>query len=426
MTEQKQIHILCMEDDPGLAMILKKRLGRAGYKVDIAQDGKEGLTMAESQSYDIVTVDYKMPYYSGLDVIRILSARDNPPPMIMITGMGSEEIAVEAMKMRAADYVVKDSDGHYLDLLISVVEDVLQKWQLIKERDIAREALRESEEKYNQFFKTSRDCVFITSNDGRIIDINDTAVELLGYPSREELLQVNVPELYAEREEWIKHCRIISEYGYDKEYPVDLRRKDGGIRHALITSAARCDKNGNLIGFQGTVRDVTEQRRNEEELRKYREKLEIMVAERTRELEEKTINLQEVNMTLNVLLKKREQDKKNLEENFVANIGSMVLPYLERIRKNNLDAQQKFCLDTIEKNLDEIASPLLKNIQRFNLTPREVQIAYLIKDGKTTKEIASVLGIAEGSISTHRKNLRKKLGLDRDSNLQSHLCFFEK
>ncbi|MEN6489963.1 MAG: response regulator [Smithella sp.] len=425
MTEQKQIHILCMEDDPGLAMIFKKKLRRAGFKVDIAQDGKEGLTMVESQSYDIVAVDYIMPYYSGLDVIRILSARENPPPMIMITGMGSEEIAVEAMKMGAADYVVKDSDGHYLDLLLSVIENILQKWQLVKERNLAREALRESEEKYNQFFKTSRDCIFITE-DGSLIDINDAAVELLGYSSREELLQVKVPDLYAETEEWTKYSSTILKFGYCKNYPVDLRRKDGDIRHTLITSAARYDKNGNPIGLQGTIRDVTEQRRNEEELKKYRENLEIMVAERTSELEEKTKNLQEVNMTLNVLLKKREEDKKNLEENFVANIGSIVLPYLEKMRKNNLDAQQQFCLDTVEKNLDEIASPLLKNIQQFNLTPREVQIACLIKDGKTTKEIASVLGIAEGSISTHRKNLRKKLGLDRDSNLQSHLRYFEK
>ncbi|MEQ8182004.1 MAG: helix-turn-helix transcriptional regulator, partial [Smithellaceae bacterium] len=98
----------------------------------------------------------------------------------------------------------------------------------------------------------------------------------------------------------------------------------------------------------------------------------------------------------------------------------------EKIRKNNLDAQQRFFLDTVEKNLDEIGSPLLKNIHQFNLTPREIQIAYLIKDGKTTKEIATVLGIVEGSISTHRKNIRKKLGLDRTSNLQSQLRFFEK
>ncbi|NTW06982.1 MAG: helix-turn-helix transcriptional regulator, partial [Syntrophaceae bacterium] len=172
--------------------------------------------------------------------------------------------------------------------------------------------------------------------------------------------------------------------------------------------------------------DIAERRRIEEELRKYREDLEVLVLERTSELEEKTNNLQEINTTLNVLLQKREEDKKIMEENFVANIGSLVLPYLEKIRKYNLDEQQQYCLDTIEKNLDEIATPLLKNIQQFNLTPREIQIASLINDGKTTKEIAQALGIAEGSIATHRKNIRKKLGLDRSSSLQSHLRFFEK
>ena len=114
-----------------------------------------------------------------------------------------------------------------------------------------------------------------------------------------------------------------------------------------------------------------------------------------------------------------------LEDRFAANIGNLVLPYVERMRKNNLDGQQKYCLDTIERNLNDITSPLLKNIQQFNLTPREIQIATMIKDGKTTKEIARTLGIGEGSIDTHRKNIRKKLALDRASNLQSHLCFLE-
>jgi DNA-binding CsgD family transcriptional regulator len=126
-----------------------------------------------------------------------------------------------------------------------------------------------------------------------------------------------------------------------------------------------------------------------------------------------------------VILQKREEDKKILEERFVANIGSLVLPYVEMIKKNNLDAQQQFCLDIIEKNLGEIITPLLKNIQQFNLTPREIQVASLINDGKTTKEIAKTLGIAKGSIDTHRKNIRKKLGLDRTTNLQSHLHLLE-
>ena len=304
------------------------------------------------------------------------------------------------------------------------VNKVLQRE--ISERKRAEAVLKESEEKYNQFFKTSRDCVFITSKDGRLVDLNDAAVELFGYSSRDELLQKKMPYVYANKEERAKHARVIAECGYVKEYPIDLRRKDGSVRHALITAVARYDVSGRTIGFQGTIRDVTEQRRVEKELRKYREDLESMVAERTSELEDKTRNLQEVNTTLNVLLQKREEDRKILEENLVANISSLVLPYIGGIRRNNLDAQQQLCLEAIERNLSSIVSPLLKNIQQFDLTPREIQIVSLIKDGKTTKEIARALGIGEGSIDTHRKNIRKKMGLNRSCNLQSHLRFLEK
>jgi PAS domain S-box-containing protein len=304
------------------------------------------------------------------------------------------------------------------------VNKVLQRE--ISERKRAEAVLKESEEKYNQFFKTSRDCVFITSKDGRLVDLNDAAVELFGYSSRDELLQKKMPYVYANKEERAKHARVIAECGYVKEYPIYWRKGDGSIRHVLITAVARYDASGGTIGFQGTIRDVTEQRRVEKELRKYREDLESMVAERTSELEDKTRNLQEVNTTLNVLLQKREEDRKILEENLVANISSLVLPYIGGIRRNNLDAQQQLCLDTIEKNLSGIVSPLLKNIRQFELTPREIQIVSLIKDGKTTKEIASALGIGEGSIDTHRKNIRKKMGLSRSCNLQSHLRFLEK
>jgi len=293
----------------------------------------------------------------------------------------------------------------------------------ISERKRTEAVLKESEEKYRQFFRTSRDFTFVTSREGKIIDMNDAALELFGYDSLEELRQLQVPDLYVRPEEREELYNKVVECGYTKEHPADLRRKDGSIRRTLITAVGQYDDDDCLTGLQGTIRDVTEQRQNEEELKKYREKLEVLVAERTRELEDKTKNLQEVNTTLNVLLQKREEDKKILEENLFANISSLVLPYLEQLKKNNLDMQQQFCLNTIEKNLDEIVSPLLKNIQQFNMTPREIQIAYLIKDGKTTKEIATALGITEGSIATHRKNIRKKLGMDRTSNLQSQLRF---
>jgi PAS domain S-box-containing protein len=296
----------------------------------------------------------------------------------------------------------------------------------ILERKRTEAVLEESEKRYDQFFKTSRDCVFITFVNGRFIDMNNSLVEVLGYSSRKEMMQVNVKDLYVNQKDRIRIANLVAENGYVQEFPIDFHKKDGTKIQVLITAVFLYDADGIVIGSQGTLRDVTEQRRVEEELRKYREDLEVLVSGRTKELESKTKNLQEVNTALNVLLQKREDDKQILEESFVANIGSLVLPYVEKIRKINLDEQQQFCLDIIEKNLGEIVTPLLKNIQQFDLTPREVQIASLIKDGKKTKEIAKTLGIAKGSIDTHRKNIRKKLGLDRTSNLQSQLRFLEK
>jgi signal transduction histidine kinase len=143
MTESKSIRILYMEDDTGLARLLKKRLEREGYVVMIARDGGEGLTMYDAASYDVVAVDQNMPVYDGLEVIRILASRGPLPPLIMITGAGNEKTAVEALKMGARDYIVKDVDGGYLELLPAVIDRVLYQHRLAEEKQRADEALRQ-------------------------------------------------------------------------------------------------------------------------------------------------------------------------------------------------------------------------------------------------------------------------------------------
>ena len=128
-------------------------------------------------------------------------------------------------------------------------------------------ALRESEEKYRAFFTTSRDCVFITSREGIWIDFNDAALDIFGYESREELQQINIKLLYADPQERNRHLAIISEKGYSKEYPVNLKKKDGTIIKTVITAVPRKDRDGTINGFQGTIRDITDQKHAEEELR---------------------------------------------------------------------------------------------------------------------------------------------------------------
>ncbi|MBN1977361.1 MAG: response regulator [Anaerolineae bacterium] len=143
MSESKPIRVLYMEDDDGLARLLQKKLQQAGCEVDIAPDGEQGLAMYNAGSYDVVAVDQNMPIHSGLEVIRIMATEGALPPMIMVTGTGDEETAVEAMKLGAGDYIVKDVDGGYLELLPTVVGQVLQQRRLAEEKRRAVEALEQ-------------------------------------------------------------------------------------------------------------------------------------------------------------------------------------------------------------------------------------------------------------------------------------------
>lgn len=141
MLESKPIRVLYMEDDVGLARLLQKKLEQAGYVVDVAYNGEDGLSKYATGDYDVVAVDQNMPIHNGLEVIRILSTQGALPPTIMVTGTGDEQTAVEAMKLGAGDYIVKDVDGGYLELLPSVIEQVLQRRRLAEERQQALEAL---------------------------------------------------------------------------------------------------------------------------------------------------------------------------------------------------------------------------------------------------------------------------------------------
>jgi len=168
-------------------------------------------------------------------------------------------------------YPIRDADGN----VESIVEVALD----ITEQKRAEDALRKSEEKYHRFFQTSKDCAFITSKDGFWIDMNEAAVELFGYKSRDELRQVRISEIYENPADRVKHIRVIEQQGFTKEYPVNLRRKDGSVINTLITTVAIKDDDRNVIGFQGTIRDISEQKKMEENLQKKHELLQSIFDE---------------------------------------------------------------------------------------------------------------------------------------------------
>lgn len=173
----------------------------------------------------------------------------------------------------------------------------------------------------------------------------------------------------------------------------------------------------------------------EQKLQKAREaleeanrELEKRVRQRTAELELKKISLEEVNTALQVLLKKREEDKKKLQKQVMSNIQELVDPYLGKLRDTTLDARQHAFVDILESNLADIVSPFSRNLatREFNLTPAELQVANLVKQGRTTKDIAKLLNLSSRTVESHRRNIRIKLDLkNKKTNLRTYLMSIE-
>ncbi len=144
-------------------------------------------------------------------------------------------------------------------------------------------------------------------------------------------------------------------------------------------------------------------------------------------LKEKKIALEQTNTALNILLKHREKDLTEVEEKVVNNMKELILPYIAKLKTLRLSSDIASYIDILEKHANEITSPFMQKISHkySNLTPREIQIAILIKDGKTTKEICEILNLADNTVNNHKKNIRKKLGLkSREDNLRSYLLSF--
>ena len=142
------------------------------------------------------------------------------------------------------------------------------------------------------------------------------------------------------------------------------------------------------------------------------------------ELRLKSKSLEEANTALKVLLQHREEDKKAMEENVITNVKKLALPYIDKLKMLKLNENQLAYVRIIEDNLKDIISPFLRNmtVEHLDLTPREIQITSLVKEGRTTKEITDLLNISATAVDFHRKNIRMKLGIKNiKTNLRSFL-----
>jgi PAS domain S-box-containing protein len=257
---EPKLHILLIDDNPDDRALATRELQRAlpGVVVDQITDAKALSLALDGARFNFVITDYQLRWTDGLSVLHAVKAHRPECPVIMFTGTGSEEIAVEAMKAGLDDYVLKASN--YYARLPGAVKRAL-------EQVAQRRSLKEAETRYRSLFNDIPIGVYKTTRDGKIIDANPAAVQMLRYAGREELLSINAAELYvdsAERQRW--QVQIGSD-GVVKNFVTQLRRRDGKVIWVEENARVSRDDKGEVLYYEGSMEDVTERLNLEAQLR---------------------------------------------------------------------------------------------------------------------------------------------------------------
>ncbi|UCG67399.1 MAG: helix-turn-helix transcriptional regulator, partial [Deltaproteobacteria bacterium] len=129
----------------------------------------------------------------------------------------------------------------------------------------------------------------------------------------------------------------------------------------------------------------------------------------------KVNTLKELNASLRVLLERREEDAKAVGEKVLSNVRLLLMPFLDKLNRTRLDPKQRAYLDVLQSTLYQIVYPFSRELSSkyASLTPPDIQIANLVKDGKTSKQIAEMMDLSKRTVESHRHNIREKLGLKR-------------
>lgn len=282
----------------------------------------------------------------------------------------------------------------------------------------AEEELKESEELFRATFEQAPIGIMYGGLQGEMRWANRKLYELFGY-SEDTLWKLKAREVTHPGDMATVELFERLLVGKIDHYSVEKRfiKRDGSTMWAVVNASMVHSDSGEAKYFVGLIEDVSERKQVEEELSRAHEELEKRVKERTRELED-------TNTALTVLLDHRGKERLDLETNIAATVGRIIAPFIERLKVSGLTHEQKTLVHIVDSALDEMVSPYAQKLssQLYGLTPREMEVATLIREGLMNAEVADIMAVSENAVAFHRQNIRKKLGLKQTKiNLVNYL-----
>ncbi len=302
-----QIRVLVVEDDLTDRMACRRALAQDPdheFVLSEAETGREGLQLAHAQKPDCVLLDYHLPDLNGLQFLAELrnDLGEIPVPVMMLTGSDNAAVAVEAMKRGAQDYLVKDVNRQYLELLPAVIQRVLRERRSLIEKKRAEENLAQAEAKYRILVEQIPAITYTTALDApvKLLYISPQ-ISQLGFPPEEWLADPEglLKQIHPEdRQPVLKAILHVYESGEPMRCEYRLFIRGGEVRWFLNEASLVRHESGEPLFLQGVLVDITKDKETEKELHLHRRRLEELVANRTMQFEKQTAILESANANL--------------------------------------------------------------------------------------------------------------------------------
>lgn len=354
------------EDDFFITSEYIKSIPSNNFVDDWSYNYNDALQKLTSNDYDIYFVDYRLGIKTGMDLLTDAIAQGCEAPIILLTGKGTEEIDVKAMESGAYDYLIKSELN---------TEKLARCIRYSLERALSIQALKANERRYRSIFEKSKDIVFITNSDFKILDINYAATELLNY-ELDELLGTNLSSLFKNRGDKTYFTDFLNEFGEFYDYEADLLTKKNEIKNCIISASIEMNNNGEKY-IQGIIHDNTS-RKKAEKTSLQAEKL-AATGRLVRTLAHEVRNpLNNINISIEQLLQQTNDDDSKLYLEIVQRNGKRISDLItELLNSSRLSSQvelQKTSLQIVMDNAISAATDRI-TLKRINL-----QVSYPRKD----------------------------------------------
>lgn len=409
--------VMLVDDDEDMLGLLNRHMTLFGLQADQAKNGKEAVELLQSRQYGLVITDIVMPEMDGMELLLHIRKHYPQTDVLAISGYNELYDFTDLVAAGATDFISKPFKK---DELAAKLQRIFRERFLLAElADSMENALQEKNEQLLSLINASPDIICFKDGEGRWLLANNADLMLF------ELEDVD----YTEKKDSELAC--FSDFYHDAfltcEKTDEKAWRKGTISRAdeLIPTPHDGTKvydvfkiplfhaDGSRKGLVVLGRDVTDRVRAEKELRS-----EIAAHQ------DSLKKIEEKNIALKVLLDQHKAAGKEVEEQVTINLKKLVFPYIDLLQQTVSGKNEKEYLEIIEAHLTSLANSFTQKLSssNFGLTQREILVADLVRQGKSTKDIAQLLGLAARSIEAYRYSLRKKLDIKQKKlNLRQYL-----